>query len=370
MPADSSIQKISDLKGKTIGVISMGSGVLFAKAAVASAGLDPERDVKIVVAGEGAQTAAMVRSKQVDALSQFDTQYAMVENAGIKLRLLDAGEIDHYPGSGLLALEETLRTRRKEAVALARGYAKGTIFAINNPEAAVRMLYEVFPQAKPTGKDETTAISDDIKVLQARIPNWRLENAGVTRWGESSEARCTQYLDFLLKWGVIKEKVGAQDLITNELIDEIDRFDSNRVAADAKVYRFNIEKLQPPVKNDPTANAIRFVYPNARAHDVTVLVGMKPLDNDTAKELTRIMTPTAKTKNAPVGLWTRNGTTTEWCFHLRLRFRQIWRILHRLPILQSLAVDLFDCPRYSLAVTHLASVPTSPRNRKADMSAP
>lgn len=238
VPADSSIHKVSDLKGKTIGVISMGSGVLFAKAAVANAGLDPEKDIKIVVAGEGAQTAAMVRSKQVDALSQFDTQYAMVENAGIKLRLLDAGEIDHYSSSGLLGLEETIRTRRKEAVAVARGYAKGTIFAMNNPEAAIRMLYEVFPQARPTGKDEATAIRDDVKVLQARIANWRLENAGVKRWGESSETRCSQYLDFLRKWGVIKERLSVQDVVTNELIDEINNFDPNSVVAEAKVYRF------------------------------------------------------------------------------------------------------------------------------------
>ena len=238
VPAESSIQKISDLKGKTIGVISMGSGVLFAKAAVASAGLDPEKDIRIVVAGEGAQTAAMLRSKQVDALSQFDTQYAMVENAGMKLRLLDAGEIDHYPGSGFVALEETLKTRRKEAAALARGYARGTIFAINNPEAAIRILYEVFPQAKPTGKDEATAIKDDIKVLEARIVNWRLEYAGAKRWGESSEARCAQYLDFLLKWGVIHEKVSTQDVITNELIPEINNFDAGKLAADAKAYRF------------------------------------------------------------------------------------------------------------------------------------
>ena len=235
VPANSSIQKVSDLKGKTIGVISMASGVLFAKGAVARAGLDPEKDIKIVVAGEGAQTAAMVRNKQVDALSQFDTQYAMVENAGIKLRLLDSGEIDHYPGSGLLALEGTLRTRRKEAVAVARGYAMGTIFAINNPEAAVRILYEVFPQAKPTGKDENTAIKDDIKVLQARAANWRLENAGVKRWGESSEARCAQYLDFLLKSRVIQQRIAVQDLITNEFIDEINRFDFNRVVDDAQV---------------------------------------------------------------------------------------------------------------------------------------
>jgi len=237
VPAESSIQKIGDLKGKRIGVASMGAGVLFAKALVAMAGMDPERDVNIVVAGEGAQTAAMLRTRQVDALSQFDTQFAMVENAGVKLRLLDATEIERFPGNGFLALEETLRIRRGDAVALARGYAKGTIFAINNPEAAVRMLYEVFPVAKPTGKDEATAVRDDVRVLQARIPTWSLEKSGVKRWGESSERNYSEFLDFLFKWGVIGGKVSAQDIMTNELIDEINRFDFERIVAEAKAYR-------------------------------------------------------------------------------------------------------------------------------------
>lgn len=238
VPADSPIQKISDLKGKTIGVTNMGTGgVPVAKALIATAGMSPEKDVTIVVAGEGAQTAAMLRSKQVDALSQFDTQYVMVENAGVKLRLLDTKEIDHYPSNGFLALEEIIKTRRKDAVGLARGYAKGTIFTIANPEAAVRILYEIFPELKPTGKDEATAIRDDTKVLQARITNWKLEKAGVKRWGESSEANFAAYVDFLLKWGVIKEKVDAKDLITNELIDEINKFDAGKVAAEAKTYK-------------------------------------------------------------------------------------------------------------------------------------
>jgi len=238
VPADSPIQKITDLRGKSIGVISMGSGgVPVAKALIATAGMNPDKDVNIVVAGEGAQTAAMVRSKQVDALSQYDTQYAMVENAGVKLRLLDTKEIDHYPSNGFLALEETIKTHRKDAVGVARGYAKGTIFTIANPEAAVRILYEVFPELKPTGKDEATAIRDDTKVLQARITNWKLEKAGVKRWGESSETNYAAYAVFLLKWGVIKEKVDAKDLITNELIDEINKFDVGKILADAKAYK-------------------------------------------------------------------------------------------------------------------------------------
>ena len=238
VPAESPLQKITDLRGKSVGVISMGSGgVPVAKALIATAGMNPESDVAIVVAGEGAQTAAMLRSKQVDALSQFDTQYAMVENAGVKLRLLDTKEIDRYPSNGFLALEETLRARKRDAVGLARGYAKGTIFTINNPEAAVRILYEIFPELKPTGKDEATAIKDDTKVLQARITNWKLEKAGVKRWGENSEANYAAYAAFLLKWGVIKEKVDAKDLITNELIDEINKFDAGKIVAEAKAYK-------------------------------------------------------------------------------------------------------------------------------------
>jgi NitT/TauT family transport system substrate-binding protein len=238
VPAESPVQKITDLKGKSVGVISMGSGgVPVAKALISTAGMNPETDVNIVVAGEGAQTAAMLRSKQVDALSQFDTQYAMVENAGVKLRLLDTKEIDRYPSNGFLALEETLSARKKDALGLARGYAKGTIFTINNPEAAVRILYEVFPELKPTGKDEATAVRDDTKVLQARITNWKLEKAGVKRWGENAEVNYAAYAVFLLKWGVIKDKVDAKDLITNELIDEINKFDASKISAEAKAHK-------------------------------------------------------------------------------------------------------------------------------------
>ena len=186
--------------------------MLVARELARVAGLNPDTDVNIVVAGEGAQTAAMVRGGQVDALSQFDTQYAMIENAGVKLRLLDTRAIDRFPSNGFLALEETLRSRRKEAVALARSYAKGTVFAIANPEAAIRILWEVYPATKPTGKDEATALRDDTKVLQARAQNWRLEKAGVRRWGENSEANYGAYADFMLKTGIIKQAVTVPEL--------------------------------------------------------------------------------------------------------------------------------------------------------------
>jgi NitT/TauT family transport system substrate-binding protein len=173
----------------------------------------------------------------VDALSQFDTQYALTENAGAKLRMLDTSAIAKFPSNGLIALEDTLQNKRAEAIALAQGYAKGTVFAINNPEAAIRILWEVFPQTKSTGKDEATAMRDDVKTLEARAKSWRLESGGVSKWGDNSEANYGAYLDFLLKNGVLKEKIATNDLITNDLIADINKFDPGEIAKMAKEYK-------------------------------------------------------------------------------------------------------------------------------------
>ena len=156
----------------------------------------------------------------------------------MKMRYLDRRDIERFPGNGFLALEETIKTRRKELIGLGRAYAKGTIFTLNNPEAAVRIVYEVYPQTKPTGKDEATAIREDTAVLESRTPHWRLEPAGVARWGENSEANYRSYVEFLLKWGVIKQHVETPDLITNELIGEINQLDATKVAGEAKTYRY------------------------------------------------------------------------------------------------------------------------------------
>jgi NitT/TauT family transport system substrate-binding protein len=238
VPADSPVKSITDLKGKKIGVTSMASaGVIVARALVKQAGMNPDSDVSIIVAGEAAQTAALVNSKQVDALSQFDTQYALTSNAGAKLRLLDHPEIKKFPSNGFVALEDYLKNNRKEAVALARGYAKGTVFAIANPEAAIRILWEVYPQTKSTGKDEATALRDDLITLEARARNWRYEQVDGKRWGDNVEANYQAYLDWLLEQGIIKAKTDAKDIVTNELLGDAINFDEKALIEEAKAYK-------------------------------------------------------------------------------------------------------------------------------------
>jgi NitT/TauT family transport system substrate-binding protein len=239
VPADSPIKDFADLKGKTIGVTSMASaGVIVARAQLSIAGIDPTTQARIVVAGEGAQTASLLRSKQIDALSQFDTQYALVENAGQKVRQLPLGDMAPYPGNGFFALEKTLVDRRADAITVARGFAMGEIFAIANPEAAIRILYEVYPQTKPIGKDEETAVHDDTRVLQARMAHWDLASGGVKKWGESNITNFNNYIDFLVKWKLVPVKVPAEEVVTNELTDEINAsFDQAKIEAQAKAWK-------------------------------------------------------------------------------------------------------------------------------------
>ena len=240
VPADSKVQKFTDLKGKRIGVTSMASaGVIIARALAKTNGMDPDRDITIVVAGEAGQTAALVNSGQLDALSQFDTQYALTENAGAKLRRLDEANktIQHYPANGFVVLEDTLAKRRADMVALGKGYAMGEVYAFANPEAAIRILWEMYPQTKATGKDEATALQNDLITLKARMENWKLSAGGVTKWGENNISNYDAYVDFLVKNGVVKQKLPATDLVTNDLIADINKFDEAEIEKLAKNYK-------------------------------------------------------------------------------------------------------------------------------------
>lgn len=238
VPADSPIKSVADMKGKKIGVISMASAsAIIARALAKQAGLDPAKDISIVVAGEAGQTAALIRNGSVDALSQFDTQYALVENAGVKLRRLSHPEIDRFPSNGFLALEDTLVKMRKEAIALGQGYAMGTLFALTNPEAAIRIMWEVWPQTRSTGKDEATALKHDTATLNARAVAWRLESAGAKKWGENVVANYQAYLDWLLEQGTVKQKANAGDFLDHSMIDDINKFDAAQVIKAAKEWK-------------------------------------------------------------------------------------------------------------------------------------
>jgi NitT/TauT family transport system substrate-binding protein len=232
VPADSAIKAYSDLKGKKIGVTSMASaGVVVARSVAASAGLDPDRDVRIVVSGQPAQSAVLLRRKDIDAVSQWDVQYTLMGLAGVPMRAIGDPELDAFPANSFVALPETIKTKRDLLIRLARGYAMGTLFAVRNPRAASEIFQAVYPQVVPTGMDRAQALEQATALLKTITPKMSLEDAGA-KWGESNLETYQRYLDWLVKAGVLKERLGAQDILTNELIGPInDQLDLQAVEA-------------------------------------------------------------------------------------------------------------------------------------------
>lgn len=62
-------------------------------------------------------------------------------------------------------------------------------------------------------------------------------STGILKWGQNSETNSAAYMECLLKWGIIQQRLDAKDLVTNELIGEINAFDPQAVAAEAKSYK-------------------------------------------------------------------------------------------------------------------------------------
>ncbi|MDU0958662.1 MAG: ABC transporter substrate-binding protein, partial [Bradyrhizobium sp.] len=223
VPADSPIKTYADLRGKKIGVTSMASaGVIVARSVAKSTSLDPDRDIRIVVSGQPAQTAVLLKRGDIDAVSQWDTQYALMELAGVPMRQLDDKSLSSFPANSFVATPDTIKTKSDLLSRMMRAYTMGVLYTIAKPRAASEMFHAVYPQVVPAGMDPVQALDQATTMLSTVIAKWTLESTDI-RWGESSLDTYQRYLDWLRDAGILKDKVDARDIATNELVDAINK---------------------------------------------------------------------------------------------------------------------------------------------------
>jgi NitT/TauT family transport system substrate-binding protein len=238
VPADSPLQKVADLKGKTIGVPSLASGsVPFAKALVASVGIDPEKDVKILAVGVGAPGRLALQQKQVDCLALWDTLQASIENSGMQLRRLDLPLVQEMLGQTLATRDDQVTENAAVLIGFARGVAKATVFGLANPEAAVRIHWKMYPETKPQTGDEAKALKDALNVFHARFTLQRVDNRPDPRFGIGTLAQWEKLKGIFKDQKLIEGTVPAADLYSAALIDQINKFDRAAIVAQAKAYK-------------------------------------------------------------------------------------------------------------------------------------
>ncbi|WP_242904909.1 ABC transporter substrate-binding protein [Actinomadura terrae] len=236
----SPIRSWQDFKGKKIGAQSLGSGTIpLAKALLREQGLDPDKDVQFVSVGLEAAAYHAMQSKRIDALMLFDSQYAAMENLGAKLRYFNSPLGKRLFSTGFSAKQSFMRANPKVIEGFGRAMAKANVFATANPEAAIKMMYKVYPKTNVPGVPEKKKIADNKRILALRTTYLTTgDPAGHRNWGSFPEDGVKAWSDFSVTTKLTPGAFKADQIVTNQFVQAFNNFDSRQIANAAKTYKF------------------------------------------------------------------------------------------------------------------------------------
>lgn len=243
VPSASPIRSLGDLRDKRIGLHYDDPELLeFAKAALRGAGIDPDTEVSYTTLPgsplDAPRMAASIRSWEVDAIWQLDVLAGLMEAEGVPLRLLPSKLIDPLtPSSCFSALDEKLEARPDAYGAFGRALAKGTIFALSNPEKTIRLLWKAYPTAAPgLGEDEARAFDGELRALKVRLAGQRIDRASDPRWGAITRPEMEAWQDFLLRTGAITTRRDPSAYFSDALVEAFNAFDAQRIISQARSF--------------------------------------------------------------------------------------------------------------------------------------
>jgi NitT/TauT family transport system substrate-binding protein len=171
---DSPLKSIAELKGKTVGVRHMGdSGYPFLQAVLKEMAMDPQKDVKWLAVGAGATAGQALYNGTVDALAIWDVEFVRIGIAGFQTRYLPNPPSASKLFGNAYAVNRDAFMKNKERFAKTfQAIAKGQIFNALNPQAAIKLHWDLYPETKPKGKTTEEAMADMVKILNERHDKW------------------------------------------------------------------------------------------------------------------------------------------------------------------------------------------------------
>ncbi len=231
---DSPIQKLEDLKGKTVGAPSFGAGGgLALKQNLTELGITPDQYTAIAT-GAGPAAVAALRSGKIDALVMWDAMLGAAENTGLTLRMINISFQDRLAGMTLATSTAFANANPGAIAGYCRAMTKGLVFTMTNPDAAVRLFWQEFPTAKPVNLDDATALKNSVHIMQRFLEmalqglpqGARLGDFIAASW-ENSHAAYTAL-------GTLKGTGAATDAYTSKYLAACNDFDRAAVVAQAK----------------------------------------------------------------------------------------------------------------------------------------
>jgi NitT/TauT family transport system substrate-binding protein len=234
VPSDTGPRDLKGLRGKRIGVWSLGSGAVPAiLAQMEEMGVGP-KEFELVATGFYAQSAAALRTGKVSGLAFWDTAFATMENMGLKMRYLTSPGSRGLYGSAFVANGDWIRNHPGQVIRLLRAMNKSFVLQQANPERYVRDFWALYPGRKPKKVDDATALRYDKNIIGMRVRSLRKVGTKTIKWGEMSDAGWKRVIDFLAKTGKFFNDTATTEIYTNKFIDKSNDFDEAAMAASLK----------------------------------------------------------------------------------------------------------------------------------------
>ncbi|WP_428667372.1 ABC transporter substrate-binding protein [Reyranella sp.] len=204
------VQKLSDFKGKTIGVASLGTGgVPLLHAFLQANGLKQDDDYALVAVGGGPGALEALRSNRVQGLMFWGSAITSFEVAGGKFRYFHDPMWRQYPDFSVATLQSTIDRDPKMVEAMVRGGVKASLFAATNPDCVRKIQWAKYPDTKPTGGNEATQIKGDLHRLAGQMDGMKqaLDMAGGKLWGAATPKNFADLEQVFLETKVLKQKI-------------------------------------------------------------------------------------------------------------------------------------------------------------------
>jgi NitT/TauT family transport system substrate-binding protein len=167
---DSTLERLQDLKGKTVGVAQYGSqGDTFLRDALKKNGLRPDADVVILQMGGTPQVGSALAAGKVDAGVVGESGLLLVHQGrakplpGASARELKLAGI----GATLAVTRRSLARDREGVMRVLRAYVEGVHYFRTNREGSVRALQKFFRGATP---EQSGFLYDDQREVIDPLP--------------------------------------------------------------------------------------------------------------------------------------------------------------------------------------------------------
>ena len=214
---DSGITELSQLKGKKIAGVRRGSGMdvlLRGYVLGEAAKLVPDKDVSVISMPSG-NMGPSVEAKIVDAAfiwEPFTSQFLIRGNTQIIFDMNKA--VPKYPWYIIMAMPETLKTKRAAVVKVLKAHRKAVAFLNSGPDAGNELIAKTFKLSKvETADGKFVSGTEVVKMARQRLGwEWELNDADV--------AFIQRLMNYSRQLGYIKKDLKVGDILDLSLAAE------------------------------------------------------------------------------------------------------------------------------------------------------